>query len=79
MTIHGKFSEGDRVQRLNSEGIMRHGTIVAVYQSYRNYLNEYLILYSVQWDDTGLIQKGFMDVANGLTREETKLDRQSSK
>lgn len=69
-----KFKIGDRIKRLSKDNIMRHGVIVAVNQSYTNYKGEILILYAVKWDDTELIETGYMDIANGLEREETKLD-----
>ncbi len=72
-----KFKIGDRVCREKPDGELRHGTVIDVNQSYRDHLGEFLILYSVRWDDTGTIEKGYMDVANGLIAdsEKTKLDR----
>lgn len=69
-----KFKVGDRVCRIKDD-IERHGTVVAVNVGHKDYIGQFFILYSVQWDDTGLVERGYLDIANGLVREKTELDR----
>lgn len=61
------FKVGDPVTRkpFNNEPI-RRGVITKVSRSYKNYLGESFILYSVRWNDTGLEEQGYLGIANGL-------------
>lgn len=65
-----RFNAGDRVKRISKENVLRHGVITNVYPSYRDHLGQYLILYSVAWNDNGQTEHGYMDIANGLIRDE---------
>lgn len=60
---------GDRVTRtiiLENE-VVKHGVIVDKYESTHNHINQYIVLYSIKWDGSELIEKGYMEF--GLKKE----------
>jgi hypothetical protein len=70
-----RFKVGDRVTRdpIDRLGSTRHGTVSKIHESYRDWMNQYHIIYSVIWDDTKLEETGYLEVGNGLKLEEAKL------
>ena len=62
------FKVGDAVCRRNpfTTDVTRMGTVVEVYQTVPSYAGSKGTLYAVQWDDTKLIERGYLGV--GLQR-----------
>lgn len=62
---------GDRVTRLGRavfEEKARHGIIVDKYKSRLDGNRNFTYLYAVKWDDSEVIEKGYLEV--GLEKEE---------
>ena len=64
------FAINDRVVRMkyiNDRQSLRHGVVTEVYPSAKNLDGVSLTLYAVRWDDTGLVERGYL--ATGLEQE----------
>ena len=66
-----KFNIGDRVTRkpLLSSDAKRHGAIVEVNTSWKDYKGQVCVIYSVLWDGIEMAESGYMEIVNGLERE----------
>lgn len=63
------LSVGDRVfrRRMMIDEPLRVGIITEVYFSKQNHVGRSDTLYEVKWNDTGLTERGYMDI--GLIKE----------